>query len=158
MSPNVKEHGAVGDLTVSYGLPGKPGYSYPDPSIISTFTSPAVTANTVESLNTRGLLVGAAYESGDATRGIWGLYGSYDYISPQVFRVSTMALSLGTTWQTWLSQDHRTSGDRPGGPGYGAAGSIQRRRIGIITMASARRRFSPPSHPGRSGHDRFHGA
>lgn len=57
----------------------------------------------MESLNTRGLLLGRAYASGDATRGVWGLFGNYDYISPQVFRVSSTALSLGTTWQSWLA-------------------------------------------------------
>jgi hypothetical protein len=32
------------------------------------------------------------------------LYGGYDYISPQVFRVSTTAASLGTTFQWRLAQ------------------------------------------------------
>jgi hypothetical protein len=126
VSSNVKEHGAVGDLTVSYGLPGKPGYTYARPFDYFDFHVTAATANTLERRNTRGLLVGAAYESGEATRGIWGLYGSYDYISPQVFRVSTTALSLGTTWQTWLSQDIALQGTALGGTGYGAAGSIKR--------------------------------
>ena len=74
----------------------------------------------------RGLLIGSTYAPNDSTRGIWGLYGSYDYISPQVFRVSSAALSLGTTWQTWLSQDVALQGTALGGAGYGAAGSIQR--------------------------------
>jgi hypothetical protein len=73
VSSNVTEHGAVGDLTVSYGLPGKPGYTYARPFDYFDFHVTAATANTLESLNTRGLLVGAAYESGEATRGIWGL-------------------------------------------------------------------------------------
>lgn len=126
VSSGVQEHGAVGDLTVSYGLPGKPGYSYTRPFDYFDFHVTSVTANTLESLNTRGLLVGAAYASGDSTRGVWGLYGTYDYISPQVFRVSTVALSLGTTWQTWLSQTVALQGTALGGTGYGAAGSIQR--------------------------------
>ena len=126
VSSTVKEHGAIGDLTVSYGLPGKPGYTYTRPFDYFDFHVTTVTANTLESLNTRGLLIGTAYSSGDSTRGIWGLYGSYDYISPQVFRVSTTALSLGTTWQTWLSQDVALQGTALGGAGYGAAGSIQR--------------------------------
>ena len=126
VSSNVKEGGAVGDLTVTYGLPGKAGYTYTRPFDYFDFHITTATANTLESLNTRGLLVGAAYEVGEATRGIWGLYGSYDYISPQVFRVSTAALSLGTTWQTWLSQDVALQGTALGGTGYGAAGSIKR--------------------------------
>jgi len=126
VSSTVKEHGAIGDLTVTYGLPGKPGYTYTRPFDYFDFHVTTVTANTLESLDTRGLLVGAPYASGNSTRGIWGLYGSYDYISPQVFRVSTTALSLGTTWQTWFSQDVALQGTALGGAGYGAAGSIQR--------------------------------
>jgi hypothetical protein len=57
---------------------------------------------------------------------VWGLFGSYDYISPQVFRVSSTALSLGTVWQSWLSHSIALQGTALGGTGYGAAGSIQR--------------------------------
>ena len=126
VSSSVKEHGAVGDFTFTYGLPGKPGYSYARPFDYFDFHVTAVTANTLESLNTRGLLLGRAYESGDSTRGVWGLFGSFDYISPQVFRVSSTALSLGTTWQSWLSRMVALQGTVLAGAGYGAAGSIQR--------------------------------
>ena len=126
VSSGVKEHGAVGDFTFTYGLPGKPGYGYTRPFDYFDFHVTAVTANTLESLNTRGLLLGRTYESGDATRGVWGLFGSFDYISPQVFRVSSTALSLGTTWQSWLSQMVALQGTALAGAGYGAAGSIQR--------------------------------
>ena len=126
VSSTIKERGAVGDFTLSYGLPGKPGYTYARPFDYFDFHLTAVTANTLESINTRGLLVGTSYAPNESTRGMWGLYGTYDYISPQVFRVSTSALSLGTTWQTWLSQDVALQGTAMGGAGYGAAGSIQR--------------------------------
>ena len=126
VSSSVKEHGAVGDFTFTYGLPGKPGYSYTRPFDYFDFHVTAVTANTLESLNARGLLLGRDYAPGDATRGVWGLYGSYDYISPQVFRVSSTALSLGTTWQSWLSPTVALQGTALGGGGYGAAGRIQR--------------------------------
>lgn len=126
VSSTVKERGAIGDVTFTYGLPGKPGYTYARPFDYFDFHLTAVTANTLESIDTRGLLIGSTYAPNDSTRGIWGLYGSYDYISPQVFRVSSTALSLGTTWQTWLSQDVALQGTALGGVGYGAAGSIQR--------------------------------
>lgn len=126
VSSNVNEHGAVGEFTLTYGLPGKPGYSYARPFDYFDFHVSAATANTLESITSRGLLLGKAYASGDATRGIWGLFGSYDYISPQVFRVSSTALSLGTVWQSWLSEDIALQGTLLGGAGYGAAGSIQR--------------------------------
>jgi len=32
---------------------------------------------------------GREYEKGASVRGFWGLYGSYDYIAPQIFRVSS---------------------------------------------------------------------
>jgi hypothetical protein len=126
VSSSVKEHGAIGDFTFTYGLPGKPGYTYTRPFDYFDFHLTGVTANTIESIDTRGLLIGTSYASGDSTRGIWGLYGSYDYIAPQIFRVSTTALSLGTTWQTWLSENVALQGTALGGAGYGAAGSIQR--------------------------------
>lgn len=126
VSSNVNQHGAVGDLTLTYGLPGKPGYGYTRPFDYFDFHISAATANTLETITSRGLLLGKAYASGETTRGIWGLFGSYDYISPQAFRVSSTALSLGTVWQSWLSDDIALQGTLLGGAGYGAAGSIQR--------------------------------
>lgn len=126
VSENVKDSGAIGELSFIYGLPGKPGYTYDRPFDYFDFHLTTTTPNTFESINTRGLVFGAPYASGDHTRGVWGLYGSYDYISPQVFRTSTAALSLGTTWQTWLSSDVALQGTALGGAGYGAAGSVKR--------------------------------
>ena len=126
VSSAVEENGAVADFTFTYGLPGKPGYSYSRPFDYFDFHVTAVTANVLESINSRGLLLGTTYASGESTRGIWGLYGNYDYISPQVFRVSNTALSLGTTWQTWLSRTVALQGTALAGAGYGAAGSIER--------------------------------
>jgi len=126
VSSGVVENGAVADFTFSYGLPGKPGYTYTRPFDYFDFHVTAVTANTLESVNSRGLLLGTTYSSGDSTRGVWGLYGSYDYISPQVFRVSSPALSVGTTWQNWLSHTVALQGTALAGAGYGAAGSIER--------------------------------
>lgn len=126
VSSNVNEHGAVGEFTLTYGLPGKSGYNYARPFDYFDFHVSAATANTLETITTRGLLAGKTYASGDTTRGIWGLFGSYDYISPQVFRVSSTALSMGTVWQSWLSDELALQGTVLGGAGYGAAGSIQR--------------------------------
>lgn len=126
VSSSVKEHGFVGDFTFTYGLPGKPGYTYERPFDYFQFHVTAATTNTLESLNTRGLLFGRTYASGEATRGLWGLFGSYDYIAPQAFRVSSTALSLGTTWQSWLARAVALQGTALAGAGYGAAGSVQR--------------------------------
>ena len=119
-----KQNQAIADFQLAYGLPGKPGYSYTRPFDYFNFEFTASTANTFENIITRGLLFGAPYAAGDSYRGVWGLYGSYDYISPQVFRVSSSALNLGTTAQWWLSRTVALQGTALGGVGYGAAGTI----------------------------------
>lgn len=124
VSSQVEETGAVADFSFSYGLPGKPGYSYARPFDYFDFHVTAVTANVLESVNTRGLLWGKTYAA-ESTRGIWGLYGTYDYISPQVFRVSSTALAVGTTWQNWLSSTVALQGTALAGTGYGAAGNME---------------------------------
>jgi hypothetical protein len=74
---------------------------------------------------TRGLLVGKDYEAGKSIRGIWGLYGSYDYIAPQIFRVSSTALSLGTTAERRLSSSIAIRGSALAGVGYTAVGTTR---------------------------------
>jgi hypothetical protein len=109
---------------MSYGLPGKSDYAYTRPFDYFNFQFTASTANIFESIMTRGLLMGTEYEIGKSYRGIWGLYGTYDYISPQTFRVSSTALSLGTTAQWWLSRSIALQYTALAGVGYGAAGVI----------------------------------
>lgn len=116
---------ASAELWMSYGLPGRPGYKYTRPldyfdlqvALLSTAGNP------VESVMIRGLLKGGTTTPTASSRGIWGLYGSYDYISPYLFRVSSTAVSLGTTRQYWLTPSLALQGSTLGGVGYGAAGS-----------------------------------
>jgi Domain of unknown function (DUF3943) len=115
---------AIADFSMAYGLPGKPGYTYDRPFDYFHFEIRANTANVFENIISRGLLYGTSYEAGTNYRGIWGLYGSYDYISPQIFRVSSTAASLGTTGEWWLSQKVALQGTALGGVGFGAAGTI----------------------------------
>ena len=118
---------ASGDFSMAYGLPGKPGYSYERPFDYFHFEFTAIArsgGNFFENSTTRGLLYGTKYSVGEAYRGVWGLYGSYDYISPAIFRVSSTALSLGTTAQWWLSRSVALQGSALGGVGFGAAGTI----------------------------------
>lgn len=124
VSQNIKRDTATADFHMSYGLPGKPGYNYTRPFDYFDFEFTATTADTFENIMSRGLLVGKQYAAGDDYRGIWGLYGSYDFISPQVFRVSNTAVSLGTTAQWWISKSVALQGTVLGGLGYGAAGTI----------------------------------
>jgi hypothetical protein len=117
---------ATGDFSMNYGLPGKPGYSYERPFDYFHFEVTAVASrgNAFQNIMTRGLLYGTKYSAGDDYRGVWGLYGSYDFISPEVFRVASTALSIGTTAQWWLSRSVALQGSALGGVGYGAAGTI----------------------------------
>ena len=113
------------DFSMDYGLPGKPGYSYTRPFDYFSFQATASSANIFENVMTRGLLVGKDYEAANGTyKGVWGLYGSFDYISPQIFRVSSTALSLGTTAQWQLTDAVALQGTGLLGAGYGAAGTI----------------------------------
>jgi hypothetical protein len=122
---SVLQQDATLDFGMSYGLPGKPGYSYTRPLDYFDFqiTGLARESNPVENVLLRGLLYGKQYQAGNDYRGIWGLYGSYDYISPALFRVSTTALSLGTTGQYWLAPGIALQGSLLGGVGFGAAGT-----------------------------------
>ena len=124
VSSSVKRDEATADFAMAYGLPGKPDYGYTRPFDYFNFQFIASTSNIFESIMSRGLLIGTDYAVGDSYRGVWGLYGSYDYMAPQVFRVSSTALSLGTTAQWWLSRSTALQGSALGGVGYGAAGTI----------------------------------
>ena len=122
---NVDQKEVTADYSLSYGLPGKDGYTYDRPFDYFHFEFTAVSGKSgFENIMTRGLLLGKKYEAGEDYRGIWGLYGSFDYISPQVFRVSSTALSLGTTGQWWLTRAVALQGSALGGIGYGAAGTV----------------------------------
>ncbi len=122
----VNHNEATADYSIAYGLPGKPGYSYNRPFdyFHFEFSTLAKSSNPFDNIMLRGLLLGTDYESGDAYRGIWGLYGGYDYISPHVFRVSSTSASIGTTYQWWLSRTVALQGSALGGIGYAAAGNV----------------------------------
>lgn len=121
---NLRNNTAL-DFYMSYGLPGKQGYSYVRPLDYFDFqiSTLADSNNPVENLMLRGMLLGRKYEAGQNFRGIWGLYGSYDYISPYLFRVSSTAVSLGTTGQYWVAPGIALQGSLLGGIGFGAAGT-----------------------------------
>jgi hypothetical protein len=129
IADGVKDQEGMIDYSLTYGLPGKPGYRYRRPFDHFLFEFTAVpnantVANAIENLTVRGLLVGAAYEAGADYRGVWGLFGGYEYLSPQIFRVSSTNLSLGTTGQWWLSRTVALQGTILGGVGFGASGTV----------------------------------
>jgi hypothetical protein len=118
------------DFLLDYGLPGKPGYTYRRPFDYFTFQALFSSANGVEQLTTRGLLYGTDYAVTDRYRGIWGLYGNYDYLAPQIFHVSTTSLSLGTTGQWWATKSIALQGTALAGLGYSAVSSTIRSSVG----------------------------
>jgi hypothetical protein len=117
---------ATADFSMAYGLPGKPGYNYTRPFdyFHFEFISLGNARNPFDDIMIRGLLLGKDYEVGNSYRGIWGLYGGYDYISPYIFRISSTSVSLGTTYQWWLSRAVALQGSVLGGIGYAAAGNV----------------------------------
>jgi hypothetical protein len=126
----VKRSEAQADFLLDYGLPGQDGYTYRQPFDYFAFQATASTANGFENVMTRGLLFGRDYQAGPDYRGIWGLYGTYDYIAPQTFRVSSTALSLGTTGQ-WRHGDWVLQGTGLVGLGYAAVGTINSAAAGV---------------------------
>ena len=100
LTQSLTRNEAVADFSIDYGLPGVSNYVYRRPFDYFNFQFTASSANHFENIFTRGLLAGRDYGSGAATyRGVWGLYGTYDYVAPQIFRVSSTAFALGTTFQ-----------------------------------------------------------
>ena len=115
---------AIANFSFSYGLPGEPGYVYRQPFDHFNFEVTATTSNILESVMSRGLLTGKGY-GGDNYRGVWGLYGTYDYMAPEVFRVSNTGLSFGTTGQWGLPGAFTFQGSALAGVGYGAGGTLE---------------------------------
>jgi hypothetical protein len=120
----LKRKEASADFTMSYGLPGKPDYTYDRPFDYFLFEFVASTASTFETVFSRGLLYGAPYDLGANYRGIWGLYGTYAYVAPQIFRVSSTGVAVGTTAQWWLSKSVALQGSVLAGTGYAGGGVI----------------------------------
>ena len=123
---NLRPTEGVLDLSMEYGLPGANGYVYTRPFDYFSMQVTASTGTGLESILLRGLLVGTGYGIGTTTNGTWGLYGSYDYISPQLFRISSTALSLGTTAEWRPSGALTLQGTALAGAGFAAVGALAR--------------------------------
>jgi hypothetical protein len=113
-------------FAVDYGQPGRRDYAYSHPFdyFHLDFAGTTDVDNHVHQLFVEGLLVGDDYSAGSDFDGVWGLYGSYSYLSPGSFRLASTALSVGTTVQdrtaTWLT----LQGSLLLGFGFGAGGTI----------------------------------
>ena len=123
-SGEIDRHEGIVDVALDYGLPGKPGYTYDRPFDYFNFQAAASTAIGFESVSAYGLLLGNGYDVGDYYRGIWGLYGSYSYMAPQIFRLASTALSLGTTGEWRVSDSLALQGTGLLGVGYATVSTI----------------------------------
>ncbi len=121
----LKRNEALVDFSMDYGMPGQTGYTHDRPFDYFNFQATASSANGFENVMTRGMLAGKDYEVGPDYRGIYGLYGSYDFIAPQTFRVSSTAVSFGTTGQWWASKAVALQGTALLGAGYAAVGTTR---------------------------------
>jgi hypothetical protein len=123
---DVKRHEGVVDFGLDYGLPGRPGYDYRRPFDYFAFEATGSTGVGVERVMTRGLLFGTDYGRESKTvRGIAGLYGSYDYMAPQVFRLASTAVSVGTTLEWRPTSGFGVQGSALGGVGYATVSSFR---------------------------------
>ncbi len=120
---DVDRNHVVGNFEIDYGLPGKRSDQWEDPFDYFHLEG-SLTSSTdafVENAFIRGLLVGTEYGSG-TLHGLAGVYGTYCYLSPQLFQLSATAVSFGTTMQWWCTNHIALQGNLLGGVGYGAAG------------------------------------
>ncbi len=87
---------------MTYGMPGDPSFHYRAPfSHFDVDFNASFPGPTVASFFMRGLLVGAQFGKG-MTRGLWGLFGQYDFASASLVRVSSVGFGVGTSFQTRL--------------------------------------------------------
>jgi hypothetical protein len=109
-------------FSIDYGYPGNPGYQHERPFDYFRFES-NVSSEGMEQLSTRGLIAGGDYGAG-ALAGIWGLYGTYDYFTPDDFRLSSTAFAFGTTFQAGTTEGLMVQSSALAGLGYAAARAL----------------------------------
>ena len=109
-------------FSIDYGYPGHAGYQHERPFDYFRFES-NISSEGMEQLSTRGLIAGGDYGAG-ALAGIWGLYGTYDYFTPDDFRLSTTAFAFGTTLQAGESDGLTVQSSALLGAGYAAARAL----------------------------------
>jgi hypothetical protein len=111
-------------VSIDYGFPGSANYEHKRPFDYFTMGATVSWADGIETVWTRGLVAGRDYGSGTRGRGVWGLYGNYDYFTSAPFRFSTTAVSLGTTGQVRLLPAVALHASALAGLGYSSAQSV----------------------------------
>jgi len=154
---------AIADYALAYGLPGKDGYEYLRPFDYFSFEFAGQTSahghNFHQDIFIRGMLYGTDYDLGDNYRGIVGIFWQLRLRVPQIFRVSSTALSFGTTEQWWLTRRIAVQGTALGGLGFAGAGTIPTRTGCATTIMGDPPRTVSAAHDFRpAGHVRSDGA
>lgn len=111
-------------FAIEYGFPGRTTYLHRRPFDYFSAEASASTGNKLDALTTRGLLIGREYQAGREGRGVWGLYGNYEYLAPAAFRLSTTGVAFGATAQRWWSRSLAVQSSALAGVGYSAAQNI----------------------------------
>ena len=109
-------------LSIDHGYPGSASYRHERPFDYFRIEG-NVSSEGLEQVSTRGLIAGTDYGAGRLA-GIWGLYGTYDYFTPDHFRLSSTAFSFGTTLQASLSESLVVQSSGLLGGGYAAARTL----------------------------------
>jgi hypothetical protein len=139
-STEIQRTEGIVDFGLDYGLPGNPGYTYRRPFDYFAFQASGSTAIGFENVSTRGLLIGTDYgRNSRHVKGIWGLYGSYDYMAPQIFRLGSSAASLGTTLEWRPTDGIGVQASALAGVGYTTVSTIR----GIANERSNNYGFAP---------------
>ena len=106
-------------LSMDYGYPGNASYRHERPFDYFRIEG-SVSNDGIDHVSTRGLIAGGDYGAGRLD-GIWGVYGGYDYFTPDHFRFSSTAASFGTTLQAATSGPLVVQSSALVGAGYAAA-------------------------------------
>ncbi|GMU58430.1 MAG: hypothetical protein AMXMBFR34_01930 [Myxococcaceae bacterium] len=113
---------------LTYGIPGDPDFKYRHPfsHFDLDFNLSVGGGSTAGAYFSRGLLFGTSFGSANTSvRGLWGLFGQYDYSGVSLVRVSSVGVGIGTSLQWKLSQNVflQTSGVFSGVP-FATAGAL----------------------------------
>jgi hypothetical protein len=113
-----------------YGLPvGAWQFEEPfdafDVAVDLTLDDKSGTGAATGTLSIHGLLAGASMGQG-RSRALWGLFGTYDFITPTAFRASSAAFGPGTTGQLVLGSHFALQGTVIASVGFGAGGAAAR--------------------------------
>lgn len=92
-------------FSVVWGLPGDPELDPSQPFDHFVLESGYEAAgDPAATLRARGLVLGEGVEWGEATRGLWGMFLSYDFDTTGPYRVSTTAVGVGASTRTDLGR------------------------------------------------------